>query len=375
VALCAVLVPLSADAQSQLTSPNFQLDVNGVGEAGVGNVDSTNFGVNSDPGPVFALSTTTATTSTSTPPSTGGGGRGGGGDDDDDEEEENNEGENESEEGGEEEPPVTPPVTLPIPTDTFVPLAAPTDDSTNEQEALDRVISLLDAEDRNASNDRLSLIVDRKAFALVPDENGNYTLEAEFDNGEVARMIVPGAALGLTDEDGLIITITQSALADAETPEVRHNAELVTQYIYDIRAFLSDGTEVTQFAVPIEIVIVVPEPLQGKTGLGVYFINTDSNMWERVPDVAFTEFEATFEVDHLTVFAIWAAANEPATMEFAATDDDSESEVLTDVDNSQLSTCGSYLFGFLPLCWPWPLLYVLLFVVAVGYSLYRVRSN
>lgn len=82
--------------------------------------------------------------------------------------------------------------------------------------------------------------------------------------------------------------------------------------IFNIQAFATEtGERVRSFAKPIQITLTVPEELQGRDDVGVYFLDEDVNVWEKISDVTFSGESASFFVDHLTLFGIFSASDLP----------------------------------------------------------------
>jgi len=66
---------------------------------------------------------------------------------------------------------------------------------------------------------------------------------------------------------------------------------------------------VHNFKEPLTITLVVPESLQGRDDLGVYWFNEEVDEWILVEGARFDDQTAMFNVDHLTLFAIMTVAD------------------------------------------------------------------
>ncbi len=73
---------------------------------------------------------------------------------------------------------------------------------------------------------------------------------------------------------------------------------------FDVTAVDSQGNAVHSFNHLLKITLVVPQSLQGRSDIGVYWFDPGSNNWVLVPDVTFTGRTASFTVAHLTRFAV-----------------------------------------------------------------------
>jgi len=76
--------------------------------------------------------------------------------------------------------------------------------------------------------------------------------------------------------------------------------------VFDITAKDSKGNRVREFSAPLKITLIVPEDLRGRKDLGVYYLADSVNAWTHIPEASFGNIGATFHVNHLTRFAIFA---------------------------------------------------------------------
>jgi len=76
--------------------------------------------------------------------------------------------------------------------------------------------------------------------------------------------------------------------------------------VFDITAKDSKGNQVREFSAPLKITLIVPEDLRGRKDLGVYYLADSVSEWTHIPEAIFDNIGATFYVNHLTYFAIFA---------------------------------------------------------------------
>lgn len=128
------------------------------------------------------------------------------------------------------------------------------------------------------------------------------TLVQEFTNGVSAVVKVPKGALGR--DSGLVISVVARP---AKSPMNRSGISIAFAggVVFEVTARDQDGNEVRSFEAPVEITLIIPEPLREEE-IGVYYLD-ENDTWVRVPNVKFSETTASFSVDHLTTFAILKA--------------------------------------------------------------------
>ena len=76
--------------------------------------------------------------------------------------------------------------------------------------------------------------------------------------------------------------------------------------VFDVTARDDKGNRVREFSAPLKITLIVPEDLRGKKYLGVYYLADSVSEWTHIPEAIFDNIGATFYVNHLTYFAIFA---------------------------------------------------------------------
>lgn len=142
------------------------------------------------------------------------------------------------------------------------------------------------------------------------------TLAQDFGNGIRAIVNIPQNASPVRE---LAITVTTGDVDPAfSTAALR----VVGGVVFNIIARDGDGNVIKTFSRPIQITFDVPEELQGRSDLGVYFFNEGLGTWEKISDATFTGKTTSFFVDHLTLFGIFSAADLPAFLQpfFPVTD-------------------------------------------------------
>lgn len=131
------------------------------------------------------------------------------------------------------------------------------------------------------------------------------TLVQNFADGIRAILNIPTNA---TPARELMVSVTAGDVDISSSAVV----QVVGGVVFNIVARDGDGNLVRTFSRPIQIMFEVPEELQGRDDLGVYFLNEDTNIWEKISNVTFTGNTASFFVDHLTLFGIFSASNLPS---------------------------------------------------------------
>lgn len=129
-----------------------------------------------------------------------------------------------------------------------------------------------------------------------------------------------------TDVGQIVLQVPANNVKNKTTfyidPEVVNNinkilivkeTSLVNSSFYNVYAIDQDGNYVHNFSYPITISLPVPEILKGNPNLAVYWLNEVNMNWVLIPDVVFANNKATFQVNHLTKFAIFGLSPEIST--------------------------------------------------------------
>lgn len=119
------------------------------------------------------------------------------------------------------------------------------------------------------------------------------------DDASAVRMLIvvpPGAAQDIDE-----VLITHLAF---DIQQVRGVAD---GDVYDISMFDEDGQRLSDFSDnPITVTMRIPESLQGRSALGLFYLDETKSVWTRVGGAVFSEESVTFTTDHLSIFGIFA---------------------------------------------------------------------
>ncbi|MEK7557567.1 MAG: hypothetical protein AAB538_06300, partial [Patescibacteria group bacterium] len=141
-------------------------------------------------------------------------------------------------------------------------------------------------------------------LSLAPDQTG--TLVRDFSEGYAAVIEVPRGALGSSN---LSVAVSLSPGAESGLSAA---VGVMGETFFNIVATDAAGNVVHSLDAPITITLVVPEALQGRDDLGVYWLDEQTNEWTLVPGTEFGKGTARFSVNHLTLFAIFSAPGLPS---------------------------------------------------------------
>ncbi len=84
------------------------------------------------------------------------------------------------------------------------------------------------------------------------------------------------------------------------------DTKLVNGSFYDIYALDKKGNFIHFFQKPIRITLPISKDQIGQKNLRLYWLNEVNWKWVLIPDAIFSGDKVTFEVDHLTKFAIFS---------------------------------------------------------------------
>ena len=142
---------------------------------------------------------------------------------------------------------------------------------------------------------------------LFPAQSG--VLTQNLSGGKAVKVEVP-ANVAATDE--LTLNISERPVS------VNINVSTVTvlgDALFEITARDSAGNLIHNFLKPIQITFIVPESLEGRSDLGVYYFDESQRLWVKVSDTVFSGSSVSFFVDHLTLFGIFSAADLPSFLQ------------------------------------------------------------
>lgn len=135
-------------------------------------------------------------------------------------------------------------------------------------------------------------------------------------SGTKVELTVPtGAVSGSTT-----FTASAGSLTSDLTPANTTGAFMVGSTVFNITA-VSNGSSVRNFSGNLSITLTVPDLPAETTNLGVYYFNDTTKTWTLVPGASFDAVngKVTFQVNHLTKFAIMKVTGTPATLAVTAT--------------------------------------------------------
>jgi len=133
---------------------------------------------------------------------------------------------------------------------------------------------------------------------IVPGESGSLTFDTPV--GPVILDVPTNTSSG-----PITFTITPVPMTAENSYLVIGNIILVNGQFYDITAVDADGNPVESFSPPLTITLPIDRKLQSVKNLGLYFFDESNQEWALIPDAVFAPTSVTFQVDHLTRFAIF----------------------------------------------------------------------
>lgn len=143
--------------------------------------------------------------------------------------------------------------------------------------------------------------------------------------GNLSQPLTGGAKVDLLVPQGAVSTATTfsataGSLTSAMTPVSTTGALMVGGQVFNITA-TSGGTAVRNFSSNLTITLTIPSQPNNTSNLGVYYFNDTTSEWILVPGAVFNSNNdtVTFQVNHLTKFAVFNVAGTPAKIAVAAT--------------------------------------------------------
>lgn len=290
-----LLVPLVS--QAQLSSPNYQVDVFGVGTAGAGTATSTNYTSESNIGPDFEYNApVTQTTS-------GGGGGGGSSNNDDDETESES--------------------VLETEADGAIPLTEndSLNDDVDNSAAPTTIFDVV--EDRESDTDDSDLILGERSFPYT--DNGDYiTVTEDFDDGSIVTMGVHSNAIldengnQVTDDKELRIILRVRLLATEMVPVKSLQSDLQGGKLFELLVVDQFGTKYTTFDPALDVSITLPPDTIEAEEVRLYFLDEETQDWIQITTAEFVEDAVSFSVNHLTTFGVWGVSGNPEILKTEA---------------------------------------------------------
>jgi len=143
--------------------------------------------------------------------------------------------------------------------------------------------------------------------------------------GNLSQPLTGGAKVDLVVPQGAVSTATTfsattGSLTSAMTPVNTTGALMVGGQVFNITA-TSGGTAVRNFSGNLTVTLTVPNQPNNTSNLGVYYFNDTTSEWILVPGAVFNSNNdtVTFQVNHLTKFAVFNIAGKPAKIAVATT--------------------------------------------------------
>ncbi len=133
---------------------------------------------------------------------------------------------------------------------------------------------------------------------IEPEQSGNYTKDTEV--GPILLKVSKNSVI-----DKTTFYINENFVNKDSQKLISEEVSLVNGTFYDIYAKNQFGEYVHNFDIPITISLPIPANLQNNPNLAVYWLNEVNKSWVLIPSVVFTNGKVTFQVNHLTRFAIF----------------------------------------------------------------------
>jgi len=151
---------------------------------------------------------------------------------------------------------------------------------------------------------------------MVVDNTQTGNLSQPLSGGAKVDLVVPQGAVSTATT----FSATVGSLTSAMTPVSTTGALMVGGQVFNIPA-TSGGTAVRNFSGNLTITLTVPSQPNNTSNLGVYYFNDTTSEWILVPGAVFNSNNdtVTFQVNHLTKFAVFDIAGKPAKVAVAVT--------------------------------------------------------
>jgi hypothetical protein len=135
-------------------------------------------------------------------------------------------------------------------------------------------------------------------LTILPSQSGTYTKDTL-----VGQILLQISANDVSTSTTFYINEELISLDNKDL--ILLDTELINGVFYNIYAKNQDGVYVHNFPFPIKISLPVPASLQKNQNLAVYWLDELNNSWVLIPEAVFANNKITFEVNHLTKFAIF----------------------------------------------------------------------
>jgi hypothetical protein len=144
-------------------------------------------------------------------------------------------------------------------------------------------------------------------LGIDPEQSGRYTKDT--NNGQIIVEVPANNVPSRT-----IFYIVPELLSSENANLVLPDIQLIGSAFYNVFAKDQNGNFVHSFASPLTITLPVPMNLQKARNLAVYWFNETNNQWVLIPDAIFANNKVTFQVNHLTKFAIFGNIDTKETL-------------------------------------------------------------
>jgi len=146
------------------------------------------------------------------------------------------------------------------------------------------------------------------------------TVDYTFTDTSSAEIEIPIGAVS----SNTTFSIAQGELTADQIPLETTGAFMVGDQIFNINAVDSNNNSVTSFNENLIITFTIPDLPEDTTDLAIYYFKESTNEWILVSGSEFntTDKTATFDVNHLTKFAIFQITGTPASLITSTTTDE-----------------------------------------------------
>lgn len=147
--------------------------------------------------------------------------------------------------------------------------------------------------------------VNARNIPLIVNTNQPGVLVQDTDAGEV-KIEIPS----MVTNDQATFFVVEEPLENANNYLLLDDIALINNAFYNVYAKDKNGNLIHFFAKPITISLPIPENLLYTENLAVYWLNEENWQWVLIPDAVFSGNKVTFQVNHLTKFAIFSSKKE-----------------------------------------------------------------
>ncbi|HAM88681.1 MAG: Bifunctional 2',3'-cyclic nucleotide 2'-phosphodiesterase/3'-nucleotidase protein [Candidatus Falkowbacteria bacterium GW2011_GWC2_38_22] len=143
---------------------------------------------------------------------------------------------------------------------------------------------------------------------INPEQSGRYAKDTS--NGQIVLEVPADNVPSRTT-----FYINAEPLSFENESLVLPDIQLIGSVFYNVFAKDQNGNYVRSFVSLLTITLPVPVNLQKARNLAVYWLNEVNNQWVLIPEAVFAKNQVTFQVNHLTKFAIFGNIEEETTLD------------------------------------------------------------